>query len=61
MTALAWDSVANFSAAPLRLATWLGAVSWLFADTRAGDVSQALAGLAQVRLVSGSVTVYELR
>ncbi|MFF5054246.1 hypothetical protein ACFY1S_13800 [Micromonospora sp. NPDC000663] len=36
-------------------------VRWLFADTRAGEVSQALAGLAQVRLVSGSVTVYELR
>ncbi|WBB65601.1 glycosyltransferase family 2 protein [Micromonospora sp. WMMD812] len=29
MVALAWDSVANFSAAPLRLATWLGAVSFL--------------------------------
>ena len=25
MVALAWDSTANFSAAPLRLATWLGA------------------------------------
>ncbi|MGW5558401.1 hypothetical protein ACWER9_14380 [Micromonospora sp. NPDC003944] len=35
-------------------------VRWLFADTRAGEVSPALAGLAQVRLVSGSVTVYEL-
>ncbi|MEV4654734.1 glycosyltransferase family 2 protein [Micromonospora sp. NPDC049301] len=29
MVALAWDSVANFSAAPLRLATWLGAISFL--------------------------------
>ncbi|WP_444949501.1 glycosyltransferase [Micromonospora ureilytica] len=29
MIALAWDSIANFSAAPLRLATWLGAVSFL--------------------------------
>ena len=29
MIALAWDSVANFSAAPLRLATWLGAGSFL--------------------------------
>ncbi|WP_330439460.1 hypothetical protein OHB44_01875 [Micromonospora sp. NBC_00821] len=36
-------------------------VRWLFADTRAGEVSPALAGLAEVRLVSGSVTVYELR
>jgi glycosyltransferase involved in cell wall biosynthesis len=29
MVALAWDSAANFSAAPLRLATWLGAVSFV--------------------------------
>ncbi|NGM11548.1 glycosyltransferase family 2 protein [Verrucosispora sp. CWR15] len=29
MIALAWDSVANFSAAPLRLATWLGTGSFL--------------------------------
>ncbi|WP_240956562.1 glycosyltransferase family 2 protein [Micromonospora sp. HNM0581] len=29
MVALAWDSVANFSAAPLRLATWLGAGSFV--------------------------------
>ncbi|MFI6261471.1 glycosyltransferase [Micromonospora sp. NPDC051006] len=29
MLALAWNSVADFSAAPLRLATWLGAVSFL--------------------------------
>ncbi|MEV4654735.1 hypothetical protein [Micromonospora sp. NPDC049301] len=35
-------------------------VRWLFADTRAGWVSPALAGLARVRLVSGTVTIYEL-
>ncbi|WP_406060367.1 hypothetical protein [Micromonospora sp. NBC_00860] len=35
-------------------------VRWLFADTRAGAVSAELAGLAQVRLVAGPVTVYEL-
>jgi glycosyltransferase involved in cell wall biosynthesis len=29
MVALAWDSTANFSAAPLRLATWLGLTSFL--------------------------------
>jgi dolichol-phosphate mannosyltransferase len=29
MVALAWDSAANFSAAPLRLATWLGMVGFL--------------------------------
>ncbi|HEX2774866.1 MAG TPA: glycosyltransferase family 2 protein [Micromonosporaceae bacterium] len=29
MVALAWDSTANFSAAPLRLATWLGMISFL--------------------------------
>jgi dolichol-phosphate mannosyltransferase len=29
MVALAWDSAANFSAAPLRLATWLGAVGFV--------------------------------
>ncbi|GGQ47826.1 glycosyltransferase family 2 protein [Couchioplanes azureus] len=29
MVALAWDSAANFSAAPLRVATWLGALSFL--------------------------------
>ncbi|MEU8048985.1 glycosyltransferase family 2 protein [Micromonospora haikouensis] len=28
MIALAWDSTANFTAAPLRLATWLGVVSF---------------------------------
>ncbi|MEU8419831.1 hypothetical protein AB0C15_03015 [Micromonospora sp. NPDC048835] len=35
-------------------------VRWLFADARAGAVSAELAGLAQVRLVAGPVTVYEL-
>ncbi|MEW2142948.1 hypothetical protein AB0869_09045 [Micromonospora vinacea] len=35
-------------------------VRWLFADARAGAVSTELAGLAQVRLVAGPVTVYEL-
>jgi hypothetical protein len=35
-------------------------VRWLFADARAGAVSPELAALAQVRLVAGSVTVYEL-
>ncbi|MBQ1014948.1 hypothetical protein KBX53_29255, partial [Micromonospora sp. M51] len=35
-------------------------VRWLFADSRAGAVSAELAGLAQVRLVAGPVTVYEL-
>ncbi|WFE50848.1 hypothetical protein [Micromonospora sp. WMMD1155] len=35
-------------------------VRWLFADARAGTVSPELARLAQVRLVAGSVTVYEL-
>ncbi|WP_082771824.1 glycosyltransferase family 2 protein [Actinoplanes sp. TFC3] len=29
MVALAWDSAANFSAAPLRIATWLGAIAFL--------------------------------
>jgi glycosyltransferase involved in cell wall biosynthesis len=29
MVALAWDSAANFSAAPLRLATWLGAAAFV--------------------------------
>jgi glycosyltransferase involved in cell wall biosynthesis len=29
MVALAWDSAANFSAAPLRLATWLGVVGFV--------------------------------
>jgi len=29
MVALAWDSTANFSAAPLRLATWLGVTAFL--------------------------------
>ncbi|MET7371607.1 hypothetical protein [Micromonospora arida] len=42
-----------------RLRTEYG-VRWLFADARAGAVSTELAGLAQVRLVAGSVTVYEL-
>ncbi|MGW1453145.1 hypothetical protein ACWCO3_33680, partial [Micromonospora sp. NPDC002411] len=35
-------------------------VRWLFADARAGAVSPELARLAQVRLVAGAVTVYEL-
>ncbi|GGO06081.1 hypothetical protein [Micromonospora parathelypteridis] len=35
-------------------------VRWLFADARAGAVSPELARLAQVRLVAGSVTVYEV-
>ncbi|MEH1164715.1 hypothetical protein V6V47_04940 [Micromonospora sp. CPCC 205539] len=35
-------------------------VRWLLADTRAGAVSPALAGLAPVRLVAGSVTIHEL-
>ncbi|MET8355734.1 hypothetical protein [Micromonospora sp. NPDC005171] len=35
-------------------------VRWLFADTRAGAVSTELAALAQLRLVAGPVTVYEL-
>lgn len=35
-------------------------VRWLFADSRAGAVSPDLAALARVRLVSGSVTIYEL-
>ncbi|WP_433265738.1 hypothetical protein ACQPWR_00995 [Micromonospora vinacea] len=35
-------------------------VRWLFADSRAGAVSTELAGLAQVRLVAGPVTIYEL-
>lgn len=29
MVALAWESAANFSAAPLRLATWLGVIGFL--------------------------------
>ncbi|MEV4637725.1 glycosyltransferase family 2 protein [Actinoplanes sp. NPDC049548] len=29
MVALAWDSAADFSAAPLRIATWLGALTFL--------------------------------
>ena len=29
MVALAWDSAANFSAAPLRIATWLGATAFV--------------------------------
>jgi dolichol-phosphate mannosyltransferase len=29
MVGLAWDSAANFSAAPLRVATWLGAIAFL--------------------------------
>ncbi|MFI7602627.1 glycosyltransferase family 2 protein [Actinoplanes sp. NPDC049681] len=29
MVALAWDSAADFSAAPLRIATWLGALAFL--------------------------------
>jgi len=29
MVALAWDSAANFSAAPLRLATWLGVTAFI--------------------------------
>lgn len=29
MVALAWDSAASFSAAPLRIATWLGALAFL--------------------------------
>jgi dolichol-phosphate mannosyltransferase len=29
MVALAWDSTANFSAAPLRLATWLGSTAFV--------------------------------
>jgi hypothetical protein len=35
-------------------------VRWLFADTRAGLVAPELATLAQVRLVAGPVTIYEL-
>ncbi|MGC5017372.1 hypothetical protein [Micromonospora sp. DT47] len=35
-------------------------VRWLFADTRASAVSPELARLARVRLVSGTVTVYEV-
>ncbi|MDG4760976.1 hypothetical protein [Micromonospora sp. WMMD710] len=35
-------------------------VRWLFADTRAGAVSAELARLAQVRLVAGPVTIYQL-
>jgi hypothetical protein len=35
-------------------------VRWLFADTRAGEVSPDLADLARVALVSGPVTVFEL-
>ncbi|AGZ38834.1 hypothetical protein [Actinoplanes friuliensis] len=36
-------------------------VKWLFADTRAGEVSPDLARLAQLRHTSGPVTIYELR
>jgi hypothetical protein len=36
-------------------------VRWLLADTRAGKVSPALAGLAEVRMVAGPVTIYRLR
>jgi hypothetical protein len=36
-------------------------VRWLFADTRAGTVAPALAQVADVRHVSGPVTIYELR
>lgn len=36
-------------------------VRWLFADSRAGQVSPDLATLATVRLVDDSVTIYELR
>ncbi|MEV1013175.1 hypothetical protein AB0I89_26520 [Micromonospora sp. NPDC049801] len=42
-----------------RLRTEYG-VRWLFADSRAGAVSPELARLAQIRLVAGPVTVYEL-
>ena len=33
MVGLAWDSTANFSAAPLRLATWLGAAAFVLCLT----------------------------
>jgi len=36
-------------------------VRWLFADTRAGAVSPKLASQTTVRLVSGPVTIYEVR
>jgi len=35
-------------------------VTWLLADSRAGAVSPALAGLARIRFSAGPVTVYEL-
>jgi hypothetical protein len=36
-------------------------VRWLFADTRAGPVAAGLAQTADIRLVSGPVTIYEIR
>ncbi len=36
-------------------------VRWLFADAAASPVSPKLAGLAEVQLISGTVTIYELR
>jgi hypothetical protein len=36
-------------------------VRWLFADTRAGEVSPELARVAEVRYRSGPVTIYEVR
>jgi hypothetical protein len=49
------------SAADLAQLTSEYKVRWLFADTRAGKVSPALASIATVRLVSGPVTVYQIR
>ncbi|MFC7529575.1 hypothetical protein [Actinoplanes sp. GCM10030250] len=36
-------------------------VRWLFADTRAGEISPRLASIAAIRLQRGPVTIYELR
>jgi hypothetical protein len=52
---------AGGSAADLELLERDYGVRWLLADSRAGSVSPALASRADVRLASGSVTIYELR
>jgi hypothetical protein len=36
-------------------------IRWLFADTRAGPVATGLAKTADIRLVSGTATIYEIR
>ncbi|HWG99714.1 MAG TPA: hypothetical protein VNV66_10400, partial [Pilimelia sp.] len=48
------------TAADLRILRQRYGVRWLFADDRAGPVSPELGRLATLRLVSGSVRIYEL-